>query len=318
MGARWEVARGEEGYPEGVLELGDDAPERIYGVGSREVLGLPCISVIGARRATPYGIAVAEMAGRVAAECGIVVVSGGALGCDHAASRAALDAGGRTVVVSGCGADVVYPRSSLDVFHDAVRQGGAVISLRAWGKGPRRFAFLQRNAVIAALSRCLFVTEAGMRSGTMSTAETANALGRPIYAIPGSIFSPNSMGTNQLISDGACIIASEMDLETKIALDYGFLRLVGEQGFQSSSRVVSALVASPMRPDELATRLGEPVLTLVRTLSDYETRGVVERLPDGSYTVSQAAYRDYQRRADAAGARGEKTPGPRDPGGGSS
>ena len=171
-GVRWELTPEDDAYPPSLLDL-DPTPPVLYGRGDPRVLCAPCLSVIGARRATPYGIAVAEMAGRVAAECGVVVVSGGALGCDSAAGRAALEAGGRTVVVSGCGADMVYPASSADVYKGAVATGGAVVSLERWGSPPRRYAFPKRNSIIAALSSCLFVTEAGMRSGTMSTADVA-------------------------------------------------------------------------------------------------------------------------------------------------
>lgn len=299
MGAMWEIKRGEDGYPEALEDLGDGAPSTIYGVGDRACLGLPCISIIGARLATPYGLAVAEMAARVSVECDLVVVSGGARGCDHAASRAAIDSGGRTIIVTGGGADIVYPQSSLDIFHDAVRRGGAVISILGWKMHPRPYSFVRRNAIIAALSRSLFVTEAGLQSGTMGTAEVANQLGRNVYAIPGSIFSPNSQGTNGLIATGASIISSEMDLQTQIGLDYGSLRMVVEEHYDGNSQVISALIASPMRAEELAARLGQPVMTLVTSLADYESKGLVTRLVDGSYTVTQQAYAKYFQRGAA-------------------
>lgn len=315
MGTMWEIRRGEPGYPEALEDLGDAAPQTIYGVGDRTCLDLPCISIIGARQATPYGTAVAEMAARVSVECDLVVVSGGARGCDHAASRSAIDCGGRTIIVAGGGADVVYPPSSLDIFHDSVRQGGAVISIFDWKMQPRRYSFVRRNAIIAALSRSLFVTEAGLKSGTMSTAEVANQLGRNIYAIPGSIFSPNSQGTNSLIATGASIISSEMDLQTQIGLDYDSLRMVVEDHYDGNSQVISALIASPMRPDELAARLGQPIMTLVTSLADYESKGLVARLVDGRYTVTQQAYEKYFRRgAERQGLVGHrKAPGTEEP-----
>ncbi|MGN0287567.1 MAG: DNA-processing protein DprA [Atopobiaceae bacterium] len=293
----WEIARGEKDYPRALEDLGESAPKVLYGVGDRECLNMPCISIIGARKATPYGQEVAEMAARVAVECDLVVVSGGAMGCDHAASRSAIDSGGRTIIVSGAGADVVYPDTSRDIFHDAVRNGGAVISISPWKSHPQRFTFVRRNAIIAAMSRSLFVTEAGLKSGTMSTAEVANQLGRNIYAIPGSIFSPNSQGTNSLIATGASIIASEMDLQTQISLDYDTLRMVVENHYESNSAVISALIASPMRADELSERLGQALLTTMTTLSEYETQGLVVHLLDGRYSVTQTAYEKYFRRA---------------------
>lgn len=286
----WELNAEDEGFPPALLDL-DPVPEVLYGRGDPEALAGPCLSVIGARRATPYGIAVAEMAGRVAAECGVTVVSGGAMGCDCAAGRAALEAGGRTVVVSGCGADMVYPASSADVYAGAVATGGAVVSLERWGSSPRRYAFPKRNAIIAALSSCLFVTEAGMRSGTMSTADVALELGRKVYGIPGSIFSPLSAGTNWLISEGARVICDEASLEAAISLDYGRLRFTDAPGRREDlGRVLSALVASPSRADDLAARLGENIITVLSALSDYEAAGVVTKLPDGRYAPTSAFY----------------------------
>lgn len=283
---RWEIAQGEEGYPDVFEEL-PSPPERLYGMGDIQVLASPSLAVVGARRATPYGLSIAEMAARVAAECGVCVVSGGAMGCDHAASAAALRAGGATVIVSGCGADVVYPETSRDVFQGAISSGGAVISEQRWGLGPRRWAFPRRNALIAALSQVLVVTEAGIRSGTMSTAEVAAELGRTVYAIPGSIFSPNSAGTNRLIGEGARVIADEQSLALSISLDFGVARFLDREGRVGMGPVMSALMASPARPDELATRLGESVLTILKTLTEFESQRVVERLPDGRYSPTK-------------------------------
>jgi len=286
MEERWELHSGDEGYPTCLGDL-EHPPETVYGRGDPAALEGPHISVVGARRATPYGLAVAAMVGRIAAECGIVVVSGGALGCDSAAARAVLAADGRTVVVSGVGADLIYPSSSKDVFDGAIEKGGAVISLVHWGMGPRKWSFPERNHVIAALGEALFVCEAGARSGTTSTAEVASKLGRRLYAVPGSIFSPQSAGTNRLISEGAAIVCCEEELEMMISLDFGRLRLVKDGYSRSEGRVLSALVASPSRPDDLAALLGENPLTLLRTLSDYESRGIVERLWDGRYAPSK-------------------------------
>ncbi len=283
----WELAPGDDAYPGALLEL-ERPPGELRGLGDPAALAGPCLAVIGARRATPYGLAVAEMAARVAARHGVTVVSGGAMGCDRAAGLAAVAAGGRSVIVSGCGADVVYPASSRDVFEATLSSGGAVVSLERWGAGPRRWAFPKRNVIIAALSRVLVVTEAGLRSGTMSTAEAAVELGRAVYAIPGSIFSPASSGTNRLAAEGARIIPDERSLEIALSLDFDAAPLAGPAPERPGGPVAAALLASPARPDELAARLGEDVLTLLRTLTDLEARGIVERLPDGRYSPTRA------------------------------
>ena len=285
---RWELSPGDEAFPESLLQM-EDPPQVLYGVGDVSVLSTMCLAVIGTRLATPYGLAVAEMAGRIAAESGVTLVSGGAMGCDAAALRGALDAGGRTIVVSGVGADRVYPKSSTDVFTRAPREGGAVIALVPWGSPVQKFAFLQRNVIIAALSTAVLVSEAGQRSGTTSTAMAATELGREVYAVPGSIFSPESLGANALIRDGAHIVASESDLEMLISRDYGVLRLLSEEVATPRGRVMSALVASPMRADDLANRLGYEPLELLRILADYEVNGAVVRLPDGRYAPTAEA-----------------------------
>lgn len=307
---RWMLNATDEDFPDSLVRWGKPIVPRLYGEGDREALDEPCISIIGARRATPYGLAVAEMAGRIAAESDIVVVTGGAMGCDRAASKGALDAGGRTVIVSGCGADRVYPESSRDVF-DAARAGrGAVVSLVEWGVPPMRPNFPQRNVVIAALSRSLFVAEAGMKSGTMSTAEAAEKYSTRLYAVPGNIFSATSQGTNKLISMGASIVTSELDLETLISMDYGKLRMQGGAPIAFEGRVLSALSAGPLRPDDLAHALEESVLTVIQTVTDYETKGILERLPDGSYSITRSAYLEHfeaERRATAGRGRGMQT-----------
>lgn len=285
-GTRWEIELGEEGYPDSLMEL-SRPPEALRGYGDPGCLSGPCLAVIGARRATPYGIAAAELAGRVAAECGVTVVSGGAMGCDYAAGMAAAAAGGTTVLVSGTGADVPYPSTSIPAF-EAAASNGAVVSLERWGQGPRRWAFPRRNEVVAALCRVLVITEAGQLSGTMSTADAAVELGRTLYAIPGSIFSPNSSGTNRLAAEGARIIPDEASLELAISMDFGVMRFCSAAGREGMGPVMAALVACPSRPDELAARLNEGVLTLMRTLTDFESKGLVERLPDGRYSPTKA------------------------------
>ena len=157
----FELHPGDALYPETVLEL-SDVPQTLYVRGNAEVISTPALSIIGARKASPYGLAVAELAAKVAVEAGVTVVSGGAVGCDQASGWAAVNAGGKHVVVLGTGADVVYPRSSAGLITRTLDTGGAVVSISPWGMGPRKFAFPRRNRVIAALSQALFVSEAGM------------------------------------------------------------------------------------------------------------------------------------------------------------
>lgn len=289
-----ELTLGSSDYPPYVQEL-SDPPEVLYVRGDPAVLNALSFSIIGSRRATPYGIALAEMSARIAAQSGIAVVSGGAIGCDQAAGRAALDEGGRHIVVLGTGADVVYPRSAGMLIERCLESGGAVVSLEPWGFAPRPWAFPKRNRVIAALSQALFVAEAGMPSGTFSTAETAFELGREVLAAPGSILSPQSRGSNDLIANGACCIADADALETAISRIYGLLRFdrPSAPGLPEldgrAARAIDALVASPMRAEELAGALRMNGLACMHLLGSLEVQGLIERLPDGRWSPSKTA-----------------------------
>lgn len=290
--SRFEIARNDERYPACLLDL-PDAPERLYIRGDPTVLSEPSLSVIGSRRASPYGLAVAEMAGRLAAESGLVEVSGGARGCDAAGGLAALDNGGRHVVVLGSGADVVYPRSSGRLIERTLETGGAVVSLSPWGAPPRRFAFPRRNRVIAALSDALFISEAGMPSGTFSTAETAMQIGREVLVAPGSILSPESKGSNYLISCGACCISDEESIEVAISRIYGTLRY-DRSGIKAipnipgdAGRVLHALIACPMRAEAIQDMLGISAMETSMLLGEMEVDGLCERLLDGRYAPTK-------------------------------
>lgn len=291
---RIEIALGDPLYPACVSEL-PDAPGVLYVRGDPKVLDRPSLSIVGSRKATPYGLAIAEMAGRIAAESGLAVVSGGARGCDQAAGLASIDAGGVHVVVLGTGADVVYPASARRLIERALDGGGAVVSLEPWGTPPQRWAFPKRNRVIAALSSATLVSEAGMPSGTFSTAEAAVSLDREVLAVPGSVFSPESRGSNYLIANGACCIADEEALEVAISRIYGTLRFARCDASdtvklsQCDQEIVSTLIANPQRVEELAWHRGEDSLTCLRHLSRLELDGVVVRLADGRYSLTKSA-----------------------------
>ena len=281
-------------YPSALHDL-TDAPEMLYVRGDPSVLSLPSLSIIGARRATPYGLAVAEMAGRLAAESRLVVVSGGARGCDQAGGWGALRVGGKHVVVLGCGADVVYPKSSARLIEDALESGGAIVSLSPWGCEPRRYAFPRRNRVIAALSEALLIAEAGLPSGTFTTAECAMDLGREVLAAPGSIISPESKGCNHLISCGACCLIDEESLEMAISRIYGKLRtqyVDGRSRVQlgdKEEKILHALTASPLRIDAIRSLLKVDAVSCLTLLSAMQADGYIERLLDGRYASSKFA-----------------------------
>lgn len=290
--SRMAIERGSDDYPPGVLDLAN-APKRLYMLGNPEALQGPAIAIVGTRRPTPYGIALTELAAELAVEAGITVVSGGAIGCDQAAGMKALACGGVHVVVLGCGADVIYPSSSRDLIDKTLEAGGAVVSIAPWGTKPQRFLFPQRNRVIAALSEAVFIGEAGMPSGTFSTAEAAMELGREVLVAPGSVFSPESRGANYLIGVGACCITDEESLEIALSRIYGVLRHPHgplrevESADPCEQRVLRALAASAMRSEDIARLAGLDARGCLEFLSDLMISGRVEQLIDGRYALTK-------------------------------
>jgi len=172
----------------------------------------PRVAVVGSRRPTPYGEAVAERLASDLAAAGVVVVSGLARGIDAAAHRGALDGGGVTVAVLGTGVDVVYPAENSRLAAEIPERGGALVSEFADGTPPRRGHFPKRNWTMAALSDLVVVVEAAEGSGALITAEAALALSREVMAVPGSIFSPLSVGSHQLLRDGAGLVQNARDV----------------------------------------------------------------------------------------------------------
>lgn len=293
-GDAYEIELNDPLYPTMVGDL-NKPPQRLYVMGDPSILGRPSLSIIGARKATPYGKSLSGIAARLAIESGLNVVSGAALGCDQAAGWSAVRGGGVHVAVLGTGADIPYPRSARGLLEETLSGGGAVISLEPWGTPPQRWAFPKRNQIIAALSQALFISEAGMPSGTFSTAEAAIDLGREVLVAPGSIFAPESRGSNYLISNGACCIADIESLEVAISRIYGALRFQRAQlpgrsvSSQSERKVMEMLSACPMRAEEIAKELRLSATELNCLFGSLEYDGSITRLTDGRYSLSEAA-----------------------------
>ena len=277
---RFELRVGSPEYPR-QLEETPDPPPVLYGIGDPSQLTPPGLAVIGARRATPYGLRSATMFASWAAGSGVTIVSGAALGCDLAAHRAALDAGGSTVAVLGCGADLDYPVRASALL-SRVRASCVVVSELPWGTQPKRWTFARRNRIIAGLSRGVLIVEASLPSGTFSTADRALEAGREVYAVPGSIFASECRGPNRLIRQGATPIADVSDL----AQELGILVHPDSQGGGAEpcgDDVLRAALADPSRPDDLAHALGLPIVDVARSLSRHERSGHLARYPDGRY-----------------------------------
>lgn len=296
-GPRHELHPGDELYPQALLDI-PQPPQTLYVVGAPEALSRENVSIIGARKATPYGFACARMAATAAAQVGLQVVSGAAIGCDQAAQRQALAKGGATLAVLGSGADVVYPLSSRRLLDSIVANKGAVVSIRPWGTPPARWTFPERNSIVAALSRCLVISEAGMPSGTFSTARFAEEYGREVLVFPGSVFSPNSTGSNYIIASqpNAMPIWDRECLEMAYSRIYGVLRSPSKAPRRArglsvlEESLLASLQAAPCTPGELAKDLETDTTELSRALSMLELDGRVVRLRDGRYSLSEREF----------------------------
>jgi DNA processing protein len=171
----------------------------------------PAVTIVGTRRASPYGTEVAYALGRGLGACGVPLVSGLALGIDGTAHRGCLDGGGVPVAVVAGGPDVVYPRRHRSL-HERVREAGLVLSELPPGTEPYRWSFPARNRIMAGLARMTVVVEAADPSGSLITAEFAKDLGRCVAAVPGRITSTLARGTNNLLKDGATPISGTEDV----------------------------------------------------------------------------------------------------------
>src|SRR5262249_37673997 len=172
----------------------------------------PKVAIVGARRPTPYGEAVAERLATDLAHAGVAVVSGLAVGVDAAAHEGALIGEGCTIAVLGTGVDVIYPAANTDLAARIVARGGALVSQFPDGTGPKRDHFPRRNWTMAALADLVVVVEAAEGSGALITAEAGLAQGKAVMAVPGSVFSPLSVGCHQLLRDGAGLVQNARDV----------------------------------------------------------------------------------------------------------
>jgi DNA processing protein len=245
----------------------------------------PRVAIVGSRRPSPYGEAVAEQLAADLARAGVVVVSGLALGCDAAAHRGALLAGGITLAVMGTGVDVIYPAANARLAEDILAGGGALVSQFPNGTSPRRHNFPARNVTIAALSDAVVVVEAVQGSGALITAEAALDLHKEVMAVPGSIFSPMSVGTHALIRDGAGLVQNARDVLAALGVGREVLDdplgTPGRLGFELPAERDGMLVhlsdVLAVNAAELARKLHLPVAEVIGRLTSLELDGAVRR-----------------------------------------
>jgi DNA processing protein len=296
------VPYGGPGYAPQFMDL-SHPPAGLFVKGADErlehLLGSPRVTIVGTRRATAYGTRAARDLAAAFTARGIAVVSGMALGIDGRTHEAALDGGGLTAAILGCGADVVYPPRHRSLY-DRIVESGLVMSELPTTTPPSRYTFPNRNRLLAALGDAVVVVEGSLTSGAMQTAEQAAQLGRPVFALPGSIYLEGHRGCNLLIRDGATptidpeATVEEFLLQTRI--ERGERRppepLRQSRGRQDPFRELAAagreeiLEAMDDRPcsiDALIVRTGMSARRLTAALAELELAGLTTRAGPGLY-----------------------------------
>src|SRR5687767_14217729 len=291
--ARDWVALDDARYPQALLQTADP-PLLLYTIGRCELLNTPCIAIVGSRNPTPQGAdnarAFAEHLGRA----GLTIVSGMALGIDGAAHGGALAGGAGTIAVVGTGLDRVYPRAHRALAHQ-IAERGLIVSEFELGTESLAANFPQRNRIIAGLSLGTLVVEAALESGSLITARFAVEAGRDVFAMPGSIHSPQSRGCHALIKQGAKLVDDVRDVLDELCWPApsqtgAAAPASGIDGAATTDSAPDPLLAAmgydPVDLDQLQARTGWPTAQLSSRLLELELQGRVARLPGGRYQRS--------------------------------
>lgn len=269
-------------YPQALLSAADP-PVLLYVKGNAALLNRPAMAIVGSRNATKQGEANAAAFAQALAAAGLTVVSGLAAGIDAAAHRGALGAAASTVAVVGTGCDRIYPARNESLAREIAEQG-AIVSEFALGTPPLANNFPRRNRLIAGLARGCLVVEAAQRSGSLITARLSAEAGREVFAIPGSIHSPQSKGCHALIKQGAKLVESAADILEELrwekVVNPAAVAPVPEA---ETDPVLVALGRDPCDLDTLAERSGLAVDDLLARLLPLELDGRIAQLPGGRY-----------------------------------
>ncbi len=273
------VRRREPAFPPLLEQLYDPPPQLYLRGGAPEVLRELAVAVVGARSCSSYGAQVARMLGRELAAAGVVVVSGLARGVDGEAHRGALEAGGRTVAVLGCGIDRDYPRRHSELAA-RITAAGEIVSEYPPGTEPAPWRFPARNRIVAGLCAATVVVEARARSGALITADFALELGREVFAVPGEITSGLSAGSNDLLRQGATPMLRITDVLETLGIE-PVAR--AQPSLSAMAKDVLALVTDEAREADGLTRAsGRTSAEVGAALVELELAGLVASA-DGVY-----------------------------------
>ncbi len=253
------------------------------------------VAVVGTRRATVYGKEATRVIARDLTRNKVTVVSGLARGIDAQAHRSAIEAGGRTIAVLGCGIDRVYPPEHRKLAQ-AITERGALVTEYPLGTPPESSNFPPRNRIISGLSLGVVIVEAGVKSGALITADFAAEQGRDVFAVPGNIFNRSSRGTNQLIHDGAKPVLSVEDILEELNLS-----MISQQAEvramvpenETESVLLQYISAEPVHVDEIGRQSGLPIAAVSSTLALMELKGMVRQVGGMNYVLAREGRVEY-------------------------
>ena len=282
-----QILLGDAAYPANLREI-QAPPGRLYVRGTLTEDDALAVAIVGARAATPYGVAVAERLAADLAARGVTVVSGLARGIDSAAHRGALRAGGRTIAVLGSGVDVIYPPENRRLAGE-IEASGALVSQFEPGTPPLAGYFPARNRVIAGLSLGVVVVEAAERSGSLITAGLAGEVGREVMAVPGPLTSPLSAGAHRLIQDGAALIQGWEDIVGQLPLRWrDCVKPLNATTAATDSRSRDRLAHGQDAGRHVEDKNDESTLSLLRILGE-EPMGIDSIIERSGLTVGRAS-----------------------------
>jgi DNA processing protein len=275
-------------YPKNLRHI-FDPPVVLYVYGELKLEDILSISIVGTRKATPYGKAMSENLAYNLAKKGFTIVSGMARGIDSAAHWGAIEAGGRTIAVLGSGIDYIYPPENISLYKE-IAKNGAVITEFPLSTRPKRPNFPRRNRIISGLSLGCVVVEAEEKSGALITADLALEQGKEVFAVPGKINSRLSKGVHALLKEGAKLVESADDVIEEISLDEDLRKFLKEESeFEISNltpderEILDLIGADPVQIDEiLCTAEIEPQKVFVALLS-LELKGHIKHLKGKRY-----------------------------------
>ena len=274
-------------YPRNLAEI-PDAPIILYIIGEISKRDELAVGIVGTRRPSTYGVSQARRFSQYLVKQGVTIVSGMAMGIDGNAQDAALDAGGRSIAVLGCGVDIVYPPINKKLYSTLI-ENGVIVSEYPMGTRADTHTFPARNRIISGLSRAVLVIEGSAKSGALITARYAANNGRDVYALPGHIDRPNSAGPNSLIRDGATPALEPADIMVSLKvepLEEDSRKSIQDSAVQLeglSKTIFDALDFDGIGVDAISNHTELEVPIILAILTELEMKDIVKRLPGSKY-----------------------------------